>query len=179
QFIAQLGENFSVANRQSSLLSESTIKLGSINQTSHLSHWLQNRFEPDWQPVETILAASGRSPARLRSAFSLRGSDVVKRFKQIQLKTENPLEIFLVIAVSQLESAFKICVQIQPSLENKILPGNLKLSLIDSNSALLASIETEAEDNFIQLPYFRGAEGEKFIIGVELDSYSYREKFLI
>ena len=179
QFIAQIGNNFSLANRQSSLLSQGTIELGSINQTSHLSQWLQNRFKPGWQPVETLFAASGRSPARLRSAFSLRGSDIVKRFKQIELGTDSPIEILLVIAVSQLESAFKICVQAQPQLQAQTLPENLELSLIDPEDNVLATIAAQTEDNFIQLPYFRGAKSEKFTIGITLNSSEYREKFVI
>lgn len=179
QFITQIGNNFSLANRQSSLLSQGTIELGRLNQTNHLSQWLQNRFEPGWQPVETLLAASGRSPARLRSAFSLRGSDVVKRFKQIRLGGDNAIEILLVIAVSQLESAFKICVQVQPQLQALTLPENLELSLIDPEETVLATITAQAEDNFIQLPYFRGGKSEKFTIGINFNSSGYHEKFLI
>ena len=179
QFMTQIGNKFSLANRQTSLLSLGTIELGNTNQTNHLSHWLQNRFEPDWQPVETLFAASGRSRARLRSAFSLRGADVVKRFKQIQLGTDNLIEILLVVAVSQLESAFKICVQAQPTLQHQTLPDNLELSLIDPNDAVLATVTAQGSDNFIQLPYFRGAKSEKFTIGISLNSDSYREKFLI
>ena len=179
QFITQIGNNFSLANRQNSSLSQGTIELGNTYQIGHLSNWLQNRFEPDWQPVEILLAASGRSPARLRSAFSLRGADVIKRFKQIQLGTDNPVGILLVIAVSQLESAFKICVQAQPTLQNQILPNSLELSLIDPDDVVLAAITAQAEDNFIQLPYFRGAKNEKFVIGISLNADRYREKFLI
>ena len=178
RLITQIGNNFSLANRHS-LLSQKTIKLGSTDRTNHLSQWLENRFEPDWQPVETLFTVSGHSPARLRSAFSLRGADVVKRFKQIQLGTDRLLEIILVIAISQLESAFKICVQAQPSLQHQTLPERLELSLIDPNDAVLATITAQAEDNFIQLPYFRGAKSEKFTIGISLDSATYREKFLI
>ena len=179
KFIDQLGNDFSLSNRQSSILSQRTIELGNINQTNHLSLWLQNCFEPDWQPVETLFAASGRSAARLRSAFSLRGDNVVKRFKQIELGTSNPITILLVIAVSQLESALKICVQAQPPFEHQTLPENLELSLFDPDSNELAKIVARAEDNFIQLPYFRGAKAEKFAIGINLDSRSHREKFLI
>ena len=179
QFIATIGNNFSLANRQTSLLSPGTIELGSANQIVHLSQWLQNKFEPGWQPVETLFAASGRSPARLRSAFSLRGSEVVKRFKQIRLGTDNPIEVLLVIAISQLESAFKICVQAQPPLLYQTLPSNLELSLIDLEDNILATIVAQTGDNFIQLPYFSGAKSEKFTVGLSLDSSSRREKFLI
>ena len=178
KFIAQIGNDFSLVNRRSAL-SQKTIELGSSERINHLSLWFQNRFEPNWQPVETLFTASGRSPARLRSAFSLRGNDVVKRFKQIELGTDNPIKILLVVAVSQLESAFKICVQAQPALQQRTLPENLELSLIDPENQTLAKIVTQAEDNFIQLPYFRGAKAEKFGIGIDLDSRSHYEKFLI
>ena len=179
QFIATIGNNFSLANRQTSLLSPGTIELGSANQIVHLSQWLQNKFEPGWQPVETLFAASGRSPARLRSAFSLRGSEVFKRFKQIRLAQDNPIEVLLIVAISQLESAFKICVQAQPPLQDRTLPGNLELSLIDPEDNVLASIVAQTEDNFIQLPYFSGSKNEKFTIGLSLGSSAHREKFLI
>ena len=179
QFIATIGDNFSLANRQTSTLSQGTIELGNVTQTVHISQWLQNKFEPGWQPVETLFAASGRSPARLRSAFSLRGSEVFKRFKQIRLGTNNPVEVLLVVAISQLESAYKICVQVQPPLFDKTLPNNLKLSLIDPEDNVLANIIAEAKDNFIQLPYFSGSKNEKFTIGLSLGSSDRFEKFLI
>ena len=74
---------------------------------------------------------------------------------------------------------FKICVQAQPSLQHQTLPPDLELSLVDSHNAVLASTTAEAEDNFIQLPYFRGAKNEKFTIDISLNSKSQREKFLI
>ncbi|MEO1671988.1 MAG: hypothetical protein AAFR77_14590 [Cyanobacteria bacterium J06631_2] len=129
QFIAQISTNFSLANRQSLLSAQETIELGNISQTSHLSQWLENRFEPGWQPIETLFTASGLSPARLRSAFSLRGSEMTIRFKQIPLETAESKEILLVIAISPLEATLKICVQVQPSLQAQTLPENLELRL--------------------------------------------------
>ncbi|MEL6496176.1 MAG: DUF1822 family protein [Cyanobacteria bacterium J06623_7] len=179
RLIATIGNNFSLANRQTSLLSQGMIELGSSNQTVHLTQWLNNRFEPGWQSVETLFAASGRSPARLRSAFSLRGSEVIKRFKQVCLGTDNAVEVLLVIAVSQLESAIKICVQAQPPLRYLTLPERLRLNLLDPTGNILASIVAQSEDNFIQLPYFSGAKGEKFTISFALDGSRHQEKFLI
>ncbi len=179
QFVAQIGENFSLANRRDSLLVENTIELGAAVPTTHLSQWLQHKFEPGWQSVETIFSASGRSPARLRSAFNLRGQGVVKRFKHISLGSDKLATILLLIAVSQEEEVLKICVQAQPTLLQQVLPPHLQLNLIDHNEQILATISAEAEDNFIQLPYFRGAKPEKFKIGVVLDQQNYLEEFLI
>ncbi|MEM6612007.1 MAG: DUF1822 family protein [Cyanobacteria bacterium P01_C01_bin.72] len=178
QFITQISSNFSLANRQNIPLAQETIELGNISQTSHLSQWLENRFEPEWQPIETLFTASERSPTRLRSAFSLRGAAIV-RFKQIALETAESKSILLVIAISELEARFKICVQVQPSLQAQTLPEQLELRLQNPADTVLASISTQAGNHFIQLPYFRGAKNEEFTIEIVLQSSSYREKFLI
>ena len=178
RFVAQVGDNFSLANRQNSSSSENTIALGKTTQVTHLSQWLQHRFEFGWRPIETLFTASERSPARLRSAFNLRGEGVIKRFKQINLSTDNSA-VLLLVAISQEDTAFKICVQAQPALSQQALPDNLELSLIDTSDTVLATIISQAKDNFIQLPYFSGTKNEKFKIGIDLDSASYREEFLI
>lgn len=179
RFIAQVGGDFSVANRQNLASIDNTIELGKTTQITHLSHWLEEKFESGWQPVETLFTASGRSPARLRSAFNLRGEGVVKRFKQIDLNADNPVAILLLVAVDREESAFKICVQAQPALSEETLPDGLQLNLLDTEDTVLATIASQTEDNFIQLPYFRGMRNEKFKVDIELNSASDREEFLI
>lgn len=180
QFITQIGNNFSLVNRKHSLLTEDTIELGQATpKPTHLSQWLQHRFELGWQPMAALFIASERSPIRLRSAFNLRGEGVITRFKQISLSTDNSVSVLLLIAVSQEDSALKICVQAQPKPEAQILPANLQLSLKDASKSILATISSEAQDNFIQLPYFRGVKTEQFTIGLNLNSVSYEEDFII
>ena len=180
QFIAQIADNSSSANRLNSSMVSDTIELGqAVEKPTHLSQWLQNRFEPGWQPVKTLFIASGRSPARLRSAFNLRGEGVVRRFKQIKLGTKNSESVLLVVAVNQEESALKICVQVQPTFSQQILPAKLKLNLLDSAQKVLASIQAKAQDNFIQLPYFRGNRQERFKLALNLGSNNYEHEFLI
>ena len=180
QFIAQIGNNFSLVNRQNSLFTEDTIELGKTpKKPTHLGQWLQNRFELGWQPVAALFIASERSPARLRSAFNLRGEGVITRFKQISLARDNSLSVLLLIAISQENSAMKICVQAQPTPQQQLLPANLQLNLKDGNESTLATIESEARDNFIQLPYFRGVKTEQFTIELNLNSVSYEEDFVI
>ncbi|MEM7757964.1 MAG: DUF1822 family protein [Cyanobacteria bacterium P01_A01_bin.40] len=180
QFIAQIGDNFSLDNRINSSLTSNTINLGNAtSELTHLSQWLQNSFEPGWQPVETLFVASERSPARLRSAFNLRGEGVVKRFKQINFENASSSAVLLLVAVSQDESAFKICVQAQPTFSQQTLPVNLQLKLIDSSDAILASIQAQDQDNYIQLPYFRGVLQERFKLRLGLDQANYEEEFVI
>lgn len=180
QFINQIGDNFSVDSRKNSLLAPDTIELSeNIKKSTDLSQWLENRFTSDWQPVEALFAALGRSPARLRSAFNLRGTGTIKKFKQIKLGQNDPLEVLLLIAIEPEESALKICVQVQPAVQEPILPANLQLKLIDPTDTILATIKSKVQDNFIQLPYFRGVKSERFKIGIDFASFSYQEEFII
>lgn len=178
QFIAQMDNKFSLVNRRTPLTD--TIELGRATpKATHLSSWLENHFELGWQPVAALFIASERSPVRLRSAFNLRGEGVITRFKSVNLSTDNSVAVLLLIAISQEDSALKICVQAQPTPQQQILPANLQLSLRDADRTLLATIESEARDNFIQLPYFRGVKTEQFTIGLNLNSVSYEEDFVI
>ena len=180
-FIAQIGRKSASEERQKRIVKEQKIiELSLSNQkTTHLSQWLQDHFDRDWQPIEAIFAASARLPFRLRSAFNLRESVWVKRFKQIELITAKPTTVLLLVAISKEEQAFKICVQAQPAPERQNLPSNLCLSLMNENDQILAEIASENRDNFIQLPYFRGIEAESFKVGLTLDSASHEEKFVI
>lgn len=181
KFLAQIGNNFSLDNRQNGISASDTIELGTIErEPTHLTQWLKGRFEPGWQPLARLFATSMRSPSRLRSVFNLRGNETIKRFKQVYLNTDPSVKILLLIAVTpEIDSAVQICVQAQPTLEVPTLPANLQLNLHDGTETVLASIESEIEDNFIQLPYFRGVAKEKFQISLKLDSVSYKEDFVI
>jgi len=159
-------------------LTDNTIELGNITKITHLSQWLQNRFESSWQPVEKLFTQPRESPSRLRSVFNLRGEGIVKRFKQIHLG-RSELAILLLIAISQEESTLKICVQVQPDFNQQTLPVDLKLSLLDPNNTVLAKIVSEPGVSFIQLPCFQGEKNEKFTVEIKIDSINYLEEFLI
>ena len=180
-FIAQIGRKSASQKRQKRIFKEQkTIELSlSSQKVTHLSQWLQNHFDRDWLPIEAIFAASARLPFRLRSAFNLRESVWTKRFKQVELIAAEPTTVLLLVAISREEQAFKICVQAQPAPEQQTLPQNLCLSLMNENDQILAEIASENQDNFIQLPYFRGIKAESFKIGLTLDSASHEEKFVI
>lgn len=158
---------------------QKTIELSlSSQKTTYLSQWLQNNFDPDWQPIEAIFAASEKLPLRLRSAFNLRESAWIKRFKQIEL-VAGKTSILLLVAINQEEQSFKICVQAQSAPEQQTLPSNLGLSLKNETDCILAEINSRTEDNLIQLPYFRGVKAERFKISLTLNSVEHQEEFII
>ena len=182
QFIAQIGNEFAVREqRQRQLLSvEGSLKLNSsAPNITNLSQWLQNRFELGWQSVEVLFTPTTRSPSRLRSAFHLRGDEVVKRFKQVELGATDAKTVMLLMAIAQEEKTLKICVQAQPEQQQQELPNNLQLSLVDRKNITIAEVKSENQDNFIQLPYFWGEKSERFKIKLNLNSTSYEEEFII
>jgi len=177
QFIAQISEKFSLANR---LNSDHSFELGNITpKPTHLSKWLDNNFESGWQSMAKLFTKSRKVSARLRSVFSLRSPEVVKRFKQVKLQGNKPISVLLLIAVIQEEYVVKICVQAQPTFLEQVLPANLQLHLLDSTSTNLASTHAKSKDSYIQLPCFRGEREEKFKVSLRLESADYEEVFLI
>jgi GTPase SAR1 family protein len=150
-------------------------------KTTTLNEWLQNRFDPDWEPVEILFAHAPSSAQRLRSVFHLRGERTIKRLKQIQLGT-NPQGSHLVLLVAinpESDQSLNICVQVQPNHEETVLPANLTLTLLDASENSLAEIQSQEQDDFIQLPYFRGIAQECFNIQLSLDTATHREKFIV
>jgi hypothetical protein len=155
----------------------------SLPKTTPLSQWLQNRFDSDWEPVEMLFSPLENSPYRLRSVFHLRGEKTVKRFKRIQFGTAQPNPnhcIVLLVAINpEPDQTVNICVQVQPDREASRLPNHLKLHLLDASNTILAEIESQEQDNFIQLPFFRGTPQECFNIQLSLDTATHTEKFVI
>jgi hypothetical protein len=161
----------------------------SVSKPTHLSEWLNNYFDADWKPVEMLLAPLTNSPNRLRSIFHLRGEATIKRFKRIQFKATSPTyqsndcsncSVVLLIAINpENDQTINICVQVQPNQEETTLPTNLKLYLLDASENILAEIESQEQDNFIQLPYFRGMPQECFKVQLSLNAKSHTEKFVI
>jgi hypothetical protein len=184
RFIAQVGGSPAASGWQHRLFSahEDSIELTpSIRAPVDLSQWFQNRFVPSWQPVDALFNASLNASSRVRSTFHLRGEAVIKRFKQIKLGTAptSPRVVLLVAINQEDDQAVKICVQAQPIQQEVILPASLKLALLDPSHTVLAEVVSQNQDNFIQLPYFRGRVQEQFKIQLTLNAVSHVEEFLI
>ena len=136
-----------------------------------------------WQPIDTLLTKSNKSSLRMRSAFHLRGRAAIARFKTINLANGKTVLLLVAIAPENLEGqpgqVYKICVQLQPEINQQTLPENLRISLLDESNNVILDSMTDKQKNFIQLPYFYGEVKEKFTIKLNLQSASHLEKFEI
>ena len=167
--------------RQLSLLEETIELTPSAKKPAHLSQWFENRFEEGWQPLEALLAKSKKLSPRLRSTYHLRGEDFVRRFKPLHLETPSHSQaVALLVAIAkEAEQKVGVRVQVQPMGEETFLPANLKLSLLNDSGEMLREVQSQSQDHFIQLPYFRGEPKERFSIQVALASISLTEDFVI
>ncbi|ELS00582.1 NB-ARC domain-containing protein [Xenococcus sp. PCC 7305] len=184
KFIAQISGEFSAQARQKKRFlakkgATSILSLG--HKPTRLSQWLENQIETSWQPLEALLINSPELSVRLRSAFNLRGEATVKRFKQVRLgeQSDSPTVILLVAIEKETEQTFKICVQTQPIKQQKTLPPQIKMSLLNTQDETLAEVIAQSKDNFIQLPYFSGELTESFKIELSLEGQSHIEEFVI
>ncbi|MEO1402037.1 MAG: DUF1822 family protein, partial [Cyanobacteria bacterium J06635_1] len=170
------------------------IELGtSTPKTARLSRWFQHQFEPGWQPVERLFEGSVQPALRLRSAYHLRDETLIKRFKSIKLESPTKsaavdianrvpedMTVALLVAVSQMvDQTYQICVQVQPARQVTVLPEGLHLRLLDGQSEVLAEIESQTQDDFMQLPYFRGGVDERFNLELVAGQATHIEQFVI
>ncbi|NJM95851.1 MAG: DUF1822 family protein [Phormidesmis sp. RL_2_1] len=201
QLVSQFGEIPTASN--TAAVPEGIINL-SASQTNpvRLNRWFQGHFNTDWQPLHRLFTAATQPAMRLRSAYHLRDDTFVKRYKSIRLSptqpnpsqpsplaamntaattaAENTYRAILLVAVHQDdEDLYRVCVQLQPDREDSVLPENIQLNLLDAEKNILVSVSAAQEDNFIQLPYFRGALAERFDIELVLGNTHHTELFMI
>ena len=170
---------------------EPMIVLGSqARQLVCLSQWFEGQFDARWQPLAQLFSTVTCS-ARLRSTYRFRDETSIKRCMSVVLSVpkdsskksanvDSKTGAILLIAIHQDgENLYRICVQAQPLKTQRVLPERLQLRLLDTEEAVLAVVNAELSDSFIQLPYFQGARAEFFEIELALGRNRYREKFEI
>jgi hypothetical protein len=73
----------------------------------------------------------------------------------------------------------RIVVQLHPSRSNVVLPANLTLSLLSDTGAILQSVQTSEQDNYIQLRRFRCSIGTTFSLQILWEDSSVVEDFIV
>ena len=180
QFIAQIKDDTSLRDRVDLLSNSNTVELGTIiTPPTQLSNWFKGKYTSDWQSIKALLDSVKRSPLRLKSIFNLRDKKIAKRLKKIKLKKDDNLAFLLLIAISHKESIFNITIQLQPNFLQDFLLDKIQMSLMDPREKILATVKSNSKDSFIQLPYFKASEKDKFKIIIQLNSNIYQEEFVI
>ena len=145
-----------------------------------LSQWFDNLFKAGWKSLEELLATEQQSLAfRLRSNSHL--SDSVKGAKLIDLGLQlgSQFLALLVAIAPSTDQKVAILVQVHPTGRENYLPPNIRVILVSESGVVLQSVQSRAQDNYIQLKRFRGNAGECFNIQVAYGDASVTEAFEI
>lgn len=138
----------------------------------NLSQWLENIFAPGWHSLENLLADSHQLAWRFRSGYSL-----VERGKHLELKgTEKSVN--LCVGIKPTNSVqMDILVEVYPGKQQKHLPEELQLTIIDEKgqSVMQALAEKSKSLEF----KFGGLPHETFIVKVALGDIYTTEQFII
>lgn len=156
------------------------------NRPTHLSQWFQAQYDPGWQTLDYLFESASRFTTRLRNAFHLRNKAFLKRCKPVVLgefsgtAEASMVEVALLVAISQdTPGLYQICVQVQPRKGDSVLPNQLSLRLLDPSQTVLTTVQANATDTVIQLPFIRGAETDSFIVEIAIDETRQLETFVV
>ncbi|WP_158516664.1 DUF1822 family protein [Scytonema hofmannii] len=146
----------------------------------NLSQWFQKVFAAGWQPINEVL-----NPHIGNLALDFRSSSTNKKLnvhgvKLIDLGMQlGGKSLALMLALSQEEEEkIGILVQVHPTGNEKYLPPNLKLILLESER-VLQEVPSRSRDCYIQLNYFKGLRGTKFAVQLTLGNFTMTEYFSI
>lgn len=142
----------------------------------NLGRWLDEIFEPLWQPPEALnLAFSVR-----RTTTGLKET-IIKRGKVIELgqQTEAQVVVLLVEVTPQSEEQISVSIQLHPQPEQRYLPENLQLTLLSASGEGLRSIKASNADNYIKLPRFTVNSGFQFSLQISLNEFNCIENFVV
>lgn len=159
---------------------ENTIYVGFPLIQVNLSQWFQKLFTAGWQPIDEVLNSQlGNLAFELRSSSAARKTGV-NGVKLIDLGVQlGGQSLALMLALSlEAEEKIAIIVQVHPTGNEKYVPPNLKLMLLESGN-VLQQIQSRSRDCYIQLNRFKGLSGTSFSIQLTLDDFSMTESFSI
>lgn len=148
----------------------------------NLSNWLRNIFEVGWESINTVINSESQNLAlafRQREVH-IRGA-AAERVKLIDLGMQlgNKCVALLLGLSPEEQHKVGIRVQLHPANGEDFLPANVRLSLLSQSGAVLQTLESRNQDNFIQLKRFICPKGKSFSIQVAIDDLNITEYFTI
>lgn len=173
--------NRRIGQKQKTTVTENvaTVSTESSTISVQLSQWFQKVFAAGWQPIHEALNPEIGTLALDFRSFSTNKKPSVRGVKLIDLGMQlGAKSLALMLALSPEEEKTGVLVQVHPTGNEKYLPPNLKLILLDSESPL-QEVKSRGRDCYIQLNYFKGLPGTEFAVKLALDDFTMVEYFSI
>lgn len=147
-----------------------------------LGQWLENLFEPEWQPVELVIGSAYRGHLHPRSSSSNNQPISVSRAKVIDLGIQLAHQkVNLVVQVKKIKEDASVDVRLQllPAGDSLYLPPSIELIVLDNNQEEISRATARAADNWIQLELEDGNPGDEFFVTISLENFRLTEPFII
>lgn len=149
------------------------------NPGLNLSQWfqhLQNLFEQGWHSLETAVGTDALSPSFRTAAPTTEAQQ--QRVKLITLNAESAPQPLVLLMALTAETDGRVGVRVQlHATAQDCLPAQLSLAIYSAASEMLQSIQTNGQEDYIRLPYFRCIPGYQFRLQVTLDNDSFSETY--
>jgi hypothetical protein len=146
---------------------------------TNLRQWLEEIFQPQWQPVQLLLASRGENFRKTNNFLDESAtSKSLVRGKVITLNSNSDrLSILLVIQLGDRTcEEIDLNLQIYPCDETNNLPQGLTLNLLDASGQVCLEAKTGDRDNWIQLN-FSCHFGEQFTLQIQWKEFAAIEYF--
>lgn len=138
-----------------------------------LSLWLIDEFEGLWQSVSRQPALGLRNSSRSDEEF-VQGAKLI----DLKMLLGSQSVVLWVALTPETEGQIAVRVRLYPAPQDSYLPPNVQLILVSETGEFLSEVQSRLQDNYIQLPRFRGMPEERFKITVRLAEASVTETFI-
>ena len=145
------------------------IELESI-EPEDTREWLESLFNQDWQPAETVLAASS-----IRSSVNDTESSAAKvaKAKIIDLSKSQSV-VILVQFTSRSDEEVRASLRVYPTENNTYLPEGLVIKVLDEQDSVSLSKEVESYADSVQIGFSFDPQGQ-FKIELTLENINITE----
>lgn len=145
-----------------------SIELKSVEPTD-TREWLENLFNTDWQPVETVLVSSSIRSSVIDAETS---ETMVSKAKVIYLSRN--ICIVAIVRFTLSDEEIQASLEIYPAANNAYLPEGLTIEILDESEAIAIRKEVESDIDSVQIPFSFEPE-EEFKIRFTLENISITE----
>ena len=146
-----------------------------------LNQWFQdlhNLFEQGWHSLEIVLGTDTLSPSFRTSAQTNAAQQ--QRVKLITLNAESSPQTVVLLMALTTEADRRVGVRVQiHSTTQECVPAQLSLAIYSAADEMLQSVQTNGQEDYIRLPYFRCIPGSQFRLDVVLNDDTFSETYVV
>ncbi|TVQ44648.1 MAG: DUF1822 family protein [Gloeocapsa sp. DLM2.Bin57] len=148
-------------------------ELNNLNSTvTLLSQWLEDNLTLGWQKLTDLV-----NTQEYQLSYALRSEIETTAIQNLKTLTFGKEIIAIIMTIQPENHKLAINLEIIPQVNQRYLPENLQVNILDSDGEMLKSLQTRKTDNCLKLPKMKLAKNNEFILEVILGETKISEKF--